>query len=620
MAAHALAQTVGDGRLAQIVRYPVKGLAGVATDAAELVAGGGLRHDRGLAVARRFDGRRSDDREPRTAWKPRESFLHMARDEYIARLQTELISPEADAAVLSLVAGDGRRVAVRLSESDFEEDRVHADRFLRDALPPVDGRHPVLERADVGLWDWPAAHVSIINLATVRALADAAGRPVDRRRFRGNLYLDDLEPWAELGLLGRRVRIGSVVLEVFQPTDRCRATTIDPLTATSDLNVPALLASRIGHMFCGVYARVVEPGRIAVGDRLELAGASSAPPDAEPEWPRRGIIARTRPESSSVTSIWIDDPLGIASTARPGQHVRIQLPGESAPAWRCYTVSGVDDGLVRISVKRDGRISRALHAMEEGQGLILTGPAGEVILPEGTGDVLLVSAGIGITPTVAMLRALAHGAERGDKRRVRVLHIDRVAGDVPLWEETDGLCDRIGDARATLFLTREREDAAADVGARAGRPALETWRELLAELELRNLAVFLCGPTDFTREVSGLLADLGVPEDAIGVEVFFSPTSVELTERREPSTPGPHAIRVGDEVTPWTAESGSILDAVEREGIQWAFGCRVGACGTCARRLVSGDIEYLSEPIGPRPRDTVLVCCAAPLSDVTFAV
>lgn len=600
----------GTAHLARLVRYPVKGLPGVPDASASIRPGRGLRHDRGLAIDRGTVPERDA-----AGWNPRETYFHLAMTEQIALLGTGLRDPESESAVLTIDAGTGS-VDLRLDPSGFDADRRAVDALLAETLPAGPLGPPVLRRTGVQLWDWPAAQLSIINLATVRALASAAGADVDLRRFRANLYLDGLEPWAELGLLGRRIRIGDAEFEVFQPTDRCRATTIDPERAVSDLNVPALLAGRFGHMFCGVYARPVTTGTISVGDALTVVPGDVPLTPATPNWPRRGTVVAAEPAGGAVRSLWIEDAAGLASAATPGQHIRLHLPGEAAPSWRCYTISGVREGAFRVSVKRDGRVSTALHGFAPGSELVVSGPFGDVTLDEaGDRDVVLLSAGVGITPTAAMLRGLAGAAEAG--RRVRVLHVDRDAATVPLWDEVLFSAERAG-ADVRLHLTRASDDEASAVGAVAGRPGADALSGLLAGLEPARLAVYACGPVGFTEGVRRELAVLGVAEDDIHVEVFFSPTTAELTEPREPSTPGPHRITVGDDEIEWRPESGRLLDAVEGIGIPWPSGCRVGACGTCERPLRSGTIEYLQDPVSPPKAGRVLVCCAVPTSDVVL--
>jgi hypothetical protein len=94
------------------------------------------------------------------------------------------------------------------------------------------------------------------------------GRPVDRRRFRANVYIDGVPPWAEFQWLGQRVRIGGIEVEGFRRTGRCEATNVDPITAQRDMTVPALLQRTWGHADFGIYAKVVSGGSVSVGDAI----------------------------------------------------------------------------------------------------------------------------------------------------------------------------------------------------------------------------------------------------------------------------------------------------------------------------------------------------------------
>ncbi|PRI11297.1 MOSC domain-containing protein [Leucobacter massiliensis] len=633
-------------RLSRIVRYPVKGLRGVESNREALSPGRGLRGDRLLAIENGVVAP-----EQPGGWNPRESYFHLARHEAIARVELALHGAEpddGDAAAAELELGyGGRSIRLALDPAGFERDRARADDFLAGALRSAglgasssaltEGGgapatpafpEPRLVRAQRGLWDWPDAHLSIINLDTVEALSDAAGQPVDHRRFRGNLYVSGLGPWGELALLGRRVRIGTAVLDIVQPTDRCRATTIGPDSAVSDLNVPGLLASGFGHLFCGVYARVVRAGDVTCGDSLEPLGETLAPlPDALPEWPRAAELLAIEAESPAVTSFWFADPLGIVDGALPGQHVRMHLPGAAAPGWRCYTLSAVEPGRFRISVKRHGRVSGELHALASaGDRIGITGPFGEVTLdPVRDSDLLLISAGVGITPTAAMLRALrseetgkapADGAGRG----IRVLHVAREAADLALWPEVREAVAAVPGARAELFLTREPDAASVRaLGARSGRPGAEALRHALDGLDPARLDAFLCGPPPFVDAVRGALLELGVPGPQIRNEVFFSPAAARQAPLRAPSTAGPHPVSFGAELVSWTPGRGTLLDLAEAAGRGWVSGCRSGACGTCARELDFGEVEYLCEPAVAVPEGQVLSCCTVPTGAVGFA-
>ncbi|MFD0936053.1 MOSC domain-containing protein, partial [Methylobacterium trifolii] len=115
--------------------------------------------------------------------------------------------------------------------------------------------------------------VSLINLASVRAIADFVGAPVDPLRFRGNLLVEGLGPFSELDLVGRVLEAPSGLrLKVTQRTQRCAATNVDPDTGLRDLDIPWTLDARLGHRDCGVYAEVIAGGGLAVGDLFRVVG------------------------------------------------------------------------------------------------------------------------------------------------------------------------------------------------------------------------------------------------------------------------------------------------------------------------------------------------------------
>ena len=117
--------------------------------------------------------------------------------------------------------------------------------------------------------DNPVPLVSAINLATVAELERAIGAPVDPLRFRANLYLEGLPAWAEFDWVGREVCAGEVRLRGAERIDRCAATNVDPATGVRDLNIPAALQRRYGHIDCGVLFEVTSGGRLEVGMPLE---------------------------------------------------------------------------------------------------------------------------------------------------------------------------------------------------------------------------------------------------------------------------------------------------------------------------------------------------------------
>jgi uncharacterized protein YcbX len=110
--------------------------------------------------------------------------------------------------------------------------------------------------------------VSIINLASVAALEDLVGQPVDPRRFRANLYVRGWPAWAEFDLLGKTLAIGDARLSVVKRIVRCAAVNVDPETGARDLNLPQTMMRALDHADCGIYAEVIADGRIAIGDAI----------------------------------------------------------------------------------------------------------------------------------------------------------------------------------------------------------------------------------------------------------------------------------------------------------------------------------------------------------------
>jgi uncharacterized protein YcbX len=112
--------------------------------------------------------------------------------------------------------------------------------------------------------------VSLINLASVRALEERTGGPIHPLRFRANIYVDGLKPWAEMDWVDREVTIGSLRLRGLARTPRCAAVDVNPETAARDTNLPKALKRNFGHVDLGIYLEVLADGAIAVGDRMAV--------------------------------------------------------------------------------------------------------------------------------------------------------------------------------------------------------------------------------------------------------------------------------------------------------------------------------------------------------------
>ena len=114
--------------------------------------------------------------------------------------------------------------------------------------------------------------VSFINLASVAAIETAVGAPVDPLRVRGNVHVSGWPAWREFDLVGQEIAVGSARLRVVKRIERCAATNVEPYTGMRDMNIPRTLMQCFDHVDCGVYAEVIAPGEIAVGDPITTGG------------------------------------------------------------------------------------------------------------------------------------------------------------------------------------------------------------------------------------------------------------------------------------------------------------------------------------------------------------
>lgn len=200
--------------------------------------------------------------------QPKIKFLMLMRNEALARLDTRYDDPTGDL----VITGDGR-AAVRGNLSTAEG-RLAIEAFFRRFMPAeLRGPPKVLAAPDgFRFTDSRRGFVSIINLASVQAVEDLVGAPADPLRFRGNVMVEGLEPWAEFDLVGRTLQTAAgVTLKITKRIERCAATNVDPGTGLRDLEIPRTLMRHLGHFDCGVYAEVHEAGVVVENDHLTLA-------------------------------------------------------------------------------------------------------------------------------------------------------------------------------------------------------------------------------------------------------------------------------------------------------------------------------------------------------------
>jgi hypothetical protein len=245
-------------RIQAIYRYPVKGLTPEALSGTCLVPGETIPGDRLYAIENGPSG--FDPMAPRH--RPKTRYLMLMRNERLATLSTRF----EEAGHVLAVEHEGREAARGSLKTTAGRAAVETF-FAQFCADELRGPVKILHAAGHSFSDVARKVVSIINVASVAALENAAGAPVHPLRFRGNLYVSGWPAWHEFALLGREIAVGTDVrLKVVKRIVRCAATNVDPDTGIRDLAIPETLMNVFGHSDCGVYAQVVLGGPIAVGD------------------------------------------------------------------------------------------------------------------------------------------------------------------------------------------------------------------------------------------------------------------------------------------------------------------------------------------------------------------
>ncbi|MGC1303683.1 MAG: MOSC and FAD-binding oxidoreductase domain-containing protein [Caulobacteraceae bacterium] len=354
--------------------------------------------------------------------------------------------------------------------------------------------------------------------------------------------------------------------------------------------------------------------------------------NAVPGFRSMRIVSLT-PEAEDIISFALEPADGGALTRPlPGQYVVLRLrptPG-GPPLFRSYSLSGaISDARYRISVKIEpnGAAGAYLGAgVRTGDLIDVSQPRGGFTLQPGDGPVVLLSAGIGVTPTLAMLHALAAG---GSSREVWWLHGARSGQAYAFGAETRRLVAGLSHGRSRVWFSHP---AAADCAGKdydaAGRPSIDA----LTALEIPHEADFyICGPTGFITDMSAGLAAWGVARQRIHSELFGGAPSltpgVIAGPPRTPHAPaglegkGPLVsfTRSGLAVR-WREEDQSLLDLAEACDVPVRWSCRSGVCHTCESGLISGSVSNQPEPLD-RPADgAILICCARPREDVAIDI
>ena len=481
--------------------------------------------------------------------------------------------------------------------------------------------------------------------------------------------------------IGDRYRIGSALFEVTQPRVTCYRVGI----RMNDPRIPALLVShhRPGFYFrvleegdVGAGDEIVKvtdgPERLTVADTdallylpghrpdqlqralripalslgwrssFEALAAQQATPAAgnrgltgavspPPAWPGFHSLRVTRiePESASVVSLTLASEDGSPlPPALPGQFLVLRLhPAANEPALlRNYSISGAPDaGTYRVSIKQEvnGKGSTFLHTqIKSGDLLEVSAPRGNFTLQSGEGPVVLLSAGIGATPVLAMLHALA---ESRSTREIWWLYGTQNAAEHPFAREARDLASALPRFRS--FVCYSRATPADRLGQDYDAPGRLTL-EVLERLGVpREAGFYLCGPPAFLRSFTGDLKSWGVTRGQLHQEVFgpeapITP-GISTASARPPhlpaGAPGPGPMvsfaRSGLSVS-WNPACQSLLEFAETCDVPVKWACRTGVCHTCESALIGGSVRYDPEPLEPPAEGNILICCARPETEV----
>lgn len=479
--------------------------------------------------------------------------------------------------------------------------------------------------------------------------------------------------------IGDRYHVGDVVLEVTQPRVTC-------YRAGMRIGEPRMAALLVAHRRPGFYCRVVTEGELEAGQEIEkvadgpermtvaeidaLLYLPGHPRDAldralripalSPGWQTslRALaeenettgnpgLAVTGPppawtgfralsvrdvhdESRSVRSVVLADPSGAPLPDWiAGQAITLRIPGAngSAAVVRSYSLSNAPGGgEYRISVKREphGAASGYVHSrLRPGDLLDVAAPRGTFLLADDESPVVLVSAGVGVTPVLSMLYVLAAA---GTTRQVWWLHGARDGTEHPFAAEARDLLKRLPGRRFRVMYSRPAPDDRSGVDySEPGRLAAA----VLDGLDVPHDAnAYVCGPQVFMTEMEAALIAHGLDAARVHTEIFGAGPALTpgiaahtVAPHQPAGSPGP-----GPEVqfarsgmtAPWGPPAASLLEFAEACDVPTRWSCRTGVCHNCETALLAGAVRYASEPLEPPAEGNVLICCAQPVEPVVL--
>ncbi len=249
-----------------LYRYPVKGLTPESLESATLTPGRCIPWDRAFALAQ---GDASFD-PGRPEWVPKTNFMCLVRNTTIAGLRTRF--DEAAQAFFVTTPEGAQITANPMTPEGQEKLTVFFSAYLgREARVGKDGQAPRFYHfADHSFCDHRTQVISLIGLGSLGALEQAVAAERDKRRFRANIYIQDIAPWAEFDWLGKTLAVGETTMVVQERIDRCMATAVNPDSSVRDANPVGELREHFGHVDLGIFAEVLTGGEIRPGDEIRV--------------------------------------------------------------------------------------------------------------------------------------------------------------------------------------------------------------------------------------------------------------------------------------------------------------------------------------------------------------
>ncbi len=460
------------------------------------------------------------------------------------------------------------------------------------------------------------------NEPRMPALLTSSGRPGFYFRVLEEGEVGAGDEIVKVGQAPERMTVEEINALLYSPAhtpDRLRrALQIDALSPGWRASFEALLESATS-----------AAGRVG-GGNAGLAPDAAAHP-AKPGF-RPLLVTSIAREATDVLSLTMQSadrqPL---PAALPGQYVVLRIPGsaDGRPIFRSYSLSDSRSAeRYRISVKVEPNGAAGAYLRDHvgvGDALDVSAPRGSFLLQSGEGPVVLLSAGIGVTPVLAMLQALG---EAGSPRQVVWLHAARDGQHHPFAAEVRRLMAMLPRGRAYVCYSRpgELDKVGVDFDT-AGHLSRSTFEDVGLP---RDGDAYLCGPTRFMAEMKEALIAFGVASRRIHLEIFNGSESITPgVVASGAARPAPHLPAGDAETGPLVsfARSGvaahwnpsvhqSILELAEACDVPVRWSCRTGVCHTCESGLVSGQVDYEPQPLDAPAEGNLLVCCSRPTGDL----